>query len=197
MESDSDDYHNVLVLWESIWTCSAARKQLMELKAQNEEKARAEVTVSDANASGSSFESISKSASSPILSTNGISMKELSAAAEDNELADALKTSVCLIEDTGEQARDQSSNKSTTGDNQSNDDDCDTNKATYGSDSSLNRHIQSLIGGGSHSKLTDPQLYGLCICLAIIRRERDLVMANRYDVTNILKVGGKGQSLLS
>lgn len=37
-------------------------------------------------------------------------------------------------------------------------------------------------------RLTDSELYVLCICLCIIRRERDLIMANRFDATEILKV---------
>lgn len=36
-------------------------------------------------------------------------------------------------------------------------------------------------------RLTDSELYVLCICLCIIRRERDLIMANRFDATEILK----------
>ena len=38
-------------------------------------------------------------------------------------------------------------------------------------------------------RLSDSELYVLCICLCIIRRERDLIMANRFDATDILKVG--------
>lgn len=37
-------------------------------------------------------------------------------------------------------------------------------------------------------KLKDMELFTLCICLSIIRRERDLIMANEYDACEILKV---------
>lgn len=40
-------------------------------------------------------------------------------------------------------------------------------------------------------KLKDMELFTLCICLSIIRRERDLIMANEYDACEILKVSGK------
>jgi len=43
--------------------------------------------------------------------------------------------------------------------------------------------------GGSEKieKLTEVQLYVLCICLSIIRRERDLIMARQYDACETLK----------
>ena len=35
--------------------------------------------------------------------------------------------------------------------------------------------------------LSDVQLFVLCICLSIIRRERDLIMARQYDACETLK----------
>ena len=37
-------------------------------------------------------------------------------------------------------------------------------------------------------RLKDAELYTLSICLSIIRRERDLILANNLDATEILKV---------
>lgn len=37
-------------------------------------------------------------------------------------------------------------------------------------------------------KLANVELFTLCVCLSIIRRERDLIMANGYDACEILKV---------
>lgn len=39
-------------------------------------------------------------------------------------------------------------------------------------------------------KLDDVELFTLCLCLSIIRGERDLIMSNRYDACEILKVSG-------
>ena len=39
----------------------------------------------------------------------------------------------------------------------------------------------------SPERLTDAQLFVLCICLSIIRRERDLIMAQQFDACETLK----------
>ena len=42
-------------------------------------------------------------------------------------------------------------------------------------------------GTDASERLSDVQLFILCLCLSIIRRERDLIMAHQYDACDILK----------
>lgn len=44
---------------------------------------------------------------------------------------------------------------------------------------------------GSSERLTDIQLFIQCLCLSIIRRERDLIMAHQFDACDILKVSSR------
>lgn len=49
-------------------------------------------------------------------------------------------------------------------------------------------HHLSPKSSSSAEKLSDIELFILCVCLSIIRRERDLIMAHGYDACEILKV---------
>lgn len=186
MNNNNDDYHQVLLLWETIWTCSAMRDYYMDLKQLDVIDGLLMKQTSSTNNEASTSNNNNVKSSSPTV----MSMKELAKAEEEKDLIESLNNNVKL-DDSGDKVQDVESindNKSVP-DDQSNEEDCDTNKATYGSDSSLNRNPQVLnIGNVSPLKLSDTELYVLCICLAIIRRERDLIMANRFDATDILKV---------
>jgi electron transfer flavoprotein alpha subunit len=62
------------------------------------------------------------------------------------------------------------------------------NKEIRDSKNNTKKESSNLNPKSSEKKLTDAELYSLSICLSIIRRERDLIMSQTLDATEILKV---------
>ena len=124
MKSNSDDYQDVLLLWESIWTCSAMRRHLNKLR--EEQRVKQEEAVSEMEKEKLEMKNVTESDSGPesmnaarasprststmsppesfSSSTFQFSMKELSAMdseRESAELIDKMESSL-RIEDSSE-----------------------------------------------------------------------------------------------
>ncbi|KAH9415899.1 hypothetical protein DERP_000393 [Dermatophagoides pteronyssinus] len=123
MKSNSDDYQEVLLLWESIWTCSSMKKYYKNLLRQQ------------------------------LNNIDGDNTAEIA-----SDLANKIDEQCKIVEENSESIDSTDSQESMT--------------TTY---------------SGVSRRLSDTELYVLCICLAIIRRERDLIMVQRFDATEILK----------
>lgn len=146
----------------------------------------------------------SSSAPTPEFKSKSLSLKELAALEKELESAElvAAMAGSCKIEDHSDasQIQDPSKLESTqppASSTSTSEEECeeggDKKQQDAGSSASsrpsvavsavnLNVYVPEV------KRLTDSELYVLCICLCIIRRERDLIMANRFDATEILKV---------
>jgi hypothetical protein len=149
MKARTDDYHDCLIVWETIWAATA----LSTLKAEKE-KERSSVRKS---ASPKPMDNSRKvnNGTNPFLETS------------------ASTTSNGGIGETsdGGVQNDSGSSSTSTG---------------HASQERLSDSPKSQTGS-SMEKLPDVQLFVLCICLSIIRRERDLIMARQYDACETLK----------
>lgn len=163
MKSESDEYNDCLTLWESIWTSHIIRKigqKSDEESAPKEQQLLSlEIDESDTKTKGS-HEKINKS-----LSTGSLQMTS--------------QTNTIDIPDvqirSGSQKRSNSFRTK-------------AERRDSPKDSSKSQPKSICVPKTPEKHLTDAELYTLSICLSIIRRERDLIMAQRLDATEILKV---------
>ena len=162
MKTESDEYNDCLILWESIWTSHVIRK--IGLKCDEESDLKDEQLLSlesdglEANKSlKGSHETINKSLSTGSLHT----------ASQANTIG---------IPDVQFRNGTQKRSNSFRIKNERR----DSPKSQPKIDSSVPKPAEK--------HLKDAELYTLSICLSIIRRERDLIMAQRLDATEILKV---------
>ena len=151
MKSNSDDYQEVLLLWESIWTCSSMKKYYKNLLRQ---QLVVEKTSKSIDQTPTTTES---NVVNPQLENDNIDGDNTAEIASD--LANKIDEQCKIVEENSESIDSTDSQESMT--------------TTY---------------SGVSRRLSDTELYVLCICLAIIRRERDLIMVQRFDATEILKV---------
>ena len=63
----------------------------------------------------------------------------------------------------------------------------DSPQSAHGSEPREENGAESAAVAPAVERLTNAQLFVLCICLSIIRRERDLIMAQQYDACETLK----------
>ena len=185
---DHDGYNDIVLLWESIWTCSAMKRHLLKLKKakklaeekEEEERRKIRKAQEEELAKKAQEEQIFirnlDEPDSPLIDLNSVSMKEL----QEKDIAKQFSKI-----DFGSSSSSQnipSSVGCSSSQNQSKISETIPRVSTSRSEPLLNCFIPQ------PKRLSDTELYVLCICLCIIRRERDLIMARRYDATEILKV---------
>ncbi|KAH9527977.1 hypothetical protein DERF_001957 [Dermatophagoides farinae] len=153
MKSNSDDYQEVLLLWESIWTCSSIKKYFKNLRRQQQQSLSEETSKSDDQEPSTSQTNV---VNLQVEDDSNIEGDCIAKAASD--LAIKIDEQCKIVDEKSESIDSTESQESMT--------------TTY--------------SDGSR-RLSDTELYVLCICLAIIRRERDLIMVQRFDATEILK----------
>lgn len=157
MKSNTDDYQDVLLLWESIWTCSSVKKSIRLPKQsidQNLLNNEIKKTIDGKN---------EKNSAKNTDDLKKIQIHSNVPETSESNLVEKLNIE-CKIDDS-------------------------ENSASLNNSSSKNNDIQPIpIKRLCSRTLSDTELYILCICLAIIRRERDLIMMNRLDAPGILKV---------
>lgn len=199
MKKNDDGYHDVLLLWESIWTCNAMRQRLLDQKRKNDSSCESltppcgEIASDTSTSSSSDYDEDDSESPQviPVFHTkepdtvrqefmqtrliiaNGNQaygpVKEIDETKQLEIKLDKIK----LDEQQTETSKQHQPNQATTdgaGVSSS-----DVNACHY-------RHLMHT------PRLTDTQLYVLCICLAIIRRERDLILTHQYSNADILKV---------
>lgn len=160
MKSNSDDYQEVLLLWESIWTCSSIKKYFKNLRRQQQQSLSEETSKSDDQEPSTSQTNV---VNLQVEDDSNIEGDCIAKAASD--LAIKIDEQCKIVDEKSESIDSTESQESMT--------------TTY--------------SDGSR-RLSDTELYVLCICLAIIRRERDLIMVQRFDATEILKVSDFDQA---
>lgn len=185
MKKNDDGYHDVLLLWESIWTCSAMRRRLLDQKPRSCSSSGDSATTprGEVASDTTSCTDDEDSESPPVIPV--FQTKELDTvrqefaqpgnAGDRDDETRQLETEMDKIKlDEQQQQQAETSNE------------LPANQTTTATSSA---------GGGRHyrhsmdtPRLTDTQLYVLCICLAIIRRERDLILTHQYSNADILKV---------
>ncbi|KPL97518.1 TBC1 domain family member 15-like protein [Sarcoptes scabiei] len=140
MKQNSDDYQEILLLWESIWTCSSMNKHLIGKKPDQRKRIDIDAKVQ--------------------------TPKDDCKDQKESDILTEKFESKCHLSDEQNNLNNKSiqSEKNHRNETQSID---------------LPQHQQG--------KLSVTELYVLCICLSIIRRERDLIMVQRFDATEILK----------
>ena len=141
MKARTDDYHDCLIVWETIWAATA----LSTLKAEKERQRKSPKTGLDNH-------------------FNNLLVNDTPSNNED----------MLVREPSGDKTpmNGSSSSSSTSTGNASQEKLSESPKSQTGS---------------SMEKLPDVSLFVLCICLSIIRRERDLIMARQYDACETLK----------
>jgi len=173
---DHDGYNDIVLLWESIWTCSAQKRHLLALKREKKAKEAKEAAENATKLKPTVEPEAGPSVApeSPLIDLNSVSMKAL----QEKDIAKEMdKMEVCDNKD--EESSCSSDSGTVSGaQNQSQ----KTKVPNSRSEPALNYFIPQ------PKRLSDTELYVLCICLCIIRRERDLIMAQKFDATEILKV---------
>lgn len=158
MKARTDDYHDCLLVWETIWASTA----LSSLKTEKEKEAHEERKANKSPFPSSSF---------GVNVTQVVSRGDEPSTEADTPLTNGLKGESAATNKTYESSPNASGSSSSTSTAASQDRVSDSPKSTT----------------GQMEHLTDVQLYVLCICLSIIRRERDLIMARQYDACETLK----------
>lgn len=159
MKNKQDGYQEILQLWESIWTCSSVRKCVKKPVPSQEEKTTASVSGDDADLANKMQRSLS------IDNGLDVNMTAVASSSCDEDSIDnrqATKSSHPVDNELPQEI----------------------SKSYHLVMNNLGQYVTVL----QPDRLTDTQLYILCICLAIIRRERDLIMMRRFDATEILRV---------
>lgn len=203
MKNNADGYADVLLLWESIWTCGAMRRHLTKLREEQAEKQEKEKEKENKTEepevarnlpvtcpSPESTNSMSVPSYSPE-SFKSFSLRELEeresaelslAMAESLKLVDTVASPSPVILDSSKLSHSESSSTVASEEGGAPRTDSSSRPSVTAQSVNLNVYIPEV------KRLSDSELYVLCICLCIIRRERDWIMANRYDATEILKV---------
>ena len=150
MKARTDDYHDCLIVWETVWTATALEKI----------KRRDSLTP----------KSISPKTSIP---------KDVTPKVSPNGDVPSMSSEPSTVHKQADKSPETELNK---------------NGAVNGKSEERNGS-PSEIDDSSHFankstcvKLNDTEMFTLCLCLSIIRRERDLIFANDFDACEILKV---------
>ena len=208
MKGKTDGYDDCLLVWETVWAATALRNISSKKNSpsndhvQSNESLGASVCVvnaSDANCRSTPNGMIASSVSRPQSSVSTIDRSpSLNGHAEKaNDLMQVRSPSITPTQESPlsaspparESQVDLSMNGHATTDSTENIQSCDS----QGSPSHDSTHLSSTPTIELESQqcneeiLSDVQLFVLCICLSIIRRERDQLMTKKYDAPEILK----------
>ena len=160
MKTENDEYNDCLILWESIWSSHIIRKIGRKTKDDSDSIDRQLLSADTTSETKTKggHEKINKS-----LSTGSLNIESNCIDVPDVHIRNG------STQKRSNSFRVKGSPKETA--------------------KSFPKHDLSSFGAKSGEKrLTDAELYTLSICLSIIRRERDLIMAQQLDATEILKV---------
>ncbi|CAG2110132.1 unnamed protein product [Medioppia subpectinata] len=161
MKSESDEYNDCLICWESIWTSHIIRKigqkaadststadhDLLTCETHNTTEPQTKTMIG-------SHEKINKSLSTGALNSNTIDVPDVKIRNGPHMRSNSFRTKTEKREPPK---------------------------------SPLKKESISSVPKTPEKHLTDAELYTLSLCLSIIRRERDLIMAQQLDATEILK----------
>lgn len=212
MKSKTDDYDDILIVWETIWSVSALYSSENEIRSESQQsrgQGKPSDNTEECPASNGNTDNCFEEKNDDDQSTTPRSSDQTTHTGHNNGSIKSLDDRIIDhpghfftsdIEEEFTNLKSKPSSFNTDKDSMAelaeklsqrlNMDDLET----Y----SLNQGAHSLEFGEPHincPKLKNVELFCLCICLAIIRRERDLILANELEASEILKVSHPGSSL--
>lgn len=159
MKTENDEYNDCLILWESIWTSHIIRKIGPKSKEENDMSDSIDRQLLSADTNAETKTKGGHEKINKSLSTGSLNCIDIPDVRIRNGSAQKRSNSFRVKGSPKETAK-----------------------------SFPKRDLNTFEAKSAEKRLTDAELYTLSICLSIIRRERDLIMAQQLDATEILKV---------
>jgi hypothetical protein len=188
VKENAEDYSKCLIVWEAIWSINTLQK-MNDAEQKEAEVQRQADAQNKSNSSTSNSLDGSGAIAVDALDDHGHNLSVHDSSADDLNAFPCAQSPICTINlEEIEEVRQFEANALHNSNHHHHESIRKGDRCKAKSQGGHYEQFETLVESDPNPRLDDVELFSLCICLSLIRRERDIIMSNKIEDCGILEV---------